>query len=94
MRGTLTLDGGKRPPRPPYNLSAGLYFRGAPFQKGYGIGSVFSSLVKSIMPLIKSGAKAIGKQTRGVASLARSGGQSRKPGGQSFEGRLFQYFKS
>ena len=78
MRGTLTLDGGTRPP---YNLSTGLYFRGALFQKGYGIGSVFSSLVKSITPLIKSGPKAIGKQSRGVASLARSGGQSRKPGG-------------
>ena len=39
----------------------GPYFSGAPFQNGYGLGGIFSSLAKSIMPLIKSGAKAIGK---------------------------------
>ena len=31
---------------------------------------------------------------RGVASLARSGGQSWKPGRQSLDGKLLQYFKS
>ena len=40
----------------------GPYFSGAPFKNGYGLGGIFSSLAKSIMPLIKSGAKAIGKQ--------------------------------
>ena len=40
----------------------GPYFSGAPFQNGYGLGGIFSSLAKLIMPLIKSGAKAIGKQ--------------------------------
>ena len=42
--------------------NGGLYFSGAPFQRGYGLGSIFTSLAKSIMPLVKSGAKAIGKQ--------------------------------
>ena len=40
----------------------GPYFSGAPFQNGYDFGGVFPSLAKSIMLLIKSGAKAIGKQ--------------------------------
>ena len=38
------------------------YFNGAPFQRGYGLGSIFGSIAKSIMPLIKSGAKVIRKQ--------------------------------
>ena len=38
------------------------YFSGALFQRGYGLGSVFGSLAKSIMPLIKSGAMVIRKQ--------------------------------
>ena len=42
--------------------NGGPYFSGAPFQRGYGLGSIFGSIAKSIMPLIKSGAKAIGKQ--------------------------------
>ena len=42
--------------------NGGPYFSGAPFQNGYGLRGIFSSLEKSIMLLIKSGAKAIGKQ--------------------------------
>ena len=38
------------------------YFSGALFQRRYGLGSIFGSIAKSIMLLIKSGAKAIGKQ--------------------------------
>ena len=37
-------------------------FHGREYQRGYGIGSVFSGLSKLVMPLIKSGAKALGKQ--------------------------------
>ena len=40
----------------------GQYFSGAPFQRGYGLGNIFASLGKAILPLVKSGAKAIGKQ--------------------------------
>ena len=42
---------------------SGPYFSSAPFQNGYSLGRIFSSLAKLIMSLIKSGAKAIGKQT-------------------------------
>ena len=38
------------------------FFSGARYQKGYGLGNVFSSIGKSVIPLIKSGAKAIGKE--------------------------------
>ena len=38
------------------------YFSGAPLPRGYGLGSIFGSIAKLIMPLIKSGVKAIGKQ--------------------------------
>ena len=37
-------------------------FSGPRYQQGYGLGNIFSSLAKSIVPLMKSGAKAIGKQ--------------------------------
>lgn len=38
------------------------YFSGAQYQKGYGLGNIFSSIAKSFLPLVKSGARAIGKQ--------------------------------
>ena len=38
------------------------YFSGASYQRGYGLGSIFSSIAKSVLPLIKSGAKAVGKE--------------------------------
>ena len=40
----------------------GQYFSGAAFQRGYGLVNIFASLGKAILPLVKSGAKAIGKQ--------------------------------
>ena len=51
--------------------SGGSLFSDAPFQNEYGLGGIFSDLAKLIMPLIKSGAKAIGKQAlKGGLSLA------------------------
>ena len=40
----------------------GRYFSGGHYQQGYGLGNSFSASSKTFMPLIKSGAKAIGKQ--------------------------------
>ena len=37
-------------------------FQGAPIQMGFGIGNVIKGLFKSTLPLIKSGAKAVGKE--------------------------------
>lgn len=36
-------------------------YRGGSVQRGYGLGSIFSGLVKSAIPLLKSGAKSLGK---------------------------------
>ena len=33
------------------------YFAGARVQQGYGLGNLFSSIAKSVLPLIKKGAK-------------------------------------
>lgn len=38
------------------------YYQGATFQKGYGFGGLFRSLFRAAVPLLKSGAKAVGKQ--------------------------------
>ncbi len=49
-----------------YHLQAGKgsipFFQGADFQHGHGIGSIFSSLFRAALPLLKSGAKYFGKQ--------------------------------
>ena len=36
-------------------------YAGAKYQQGYGIGSIFGSLLKSALPIIKRGAKSLGK---------------------------------
>ena len=38
------------------------YFSGARVQQGYGLGNLFSSIAKSVLPLVKKGAKTLGKQ--------------------------------
>ena len=38
------------------------YFAGARVQQGYGLGNLFSSIAKSVLPLVKKGAKTHGKQ--------------------------------
>ena len=39
-----------------------LILRGARVQQGYGLGNLFSSIAKSVLPLVKKGAKTLGKQ--------------------------------
>lgn len=38
------------------------YYQGANFQRGYGFGSLFRSFFRAAVPLLKSGAKTVGKQ--------------------------------
>jgi len=38
------------------------FYSGVQYQQGYRFGDIFSSISKTIMPLVKKGAKAIGKQ--------------------------------
>ena len=37
------------------------YSSGARYQQGYALGNIFSSMAKTVLPLVKSGSKAIGK---------------------------------
>lgn len=37
-------------------------YSGARVQRGYGLGSILGSLARSVMPLLKTGAKTLGKQ--------------------------------
>ena len=61
--------------------NGGPYFSGV-FQNGYDLDGIFSNLAKSIMPLIKSGAKTIGKQALkgglGLASYVLAGKDAKK----------------
>ena len=38
------------------------YFSGSQYQKGYGLGSIFSSLGRATLPLVRSTGKALGKE--------------------------------
>lgn len=38
------------------------YYKGVPLQRGSGLGGIFKSFYRMILPLFKSGAKAVGKQ--------------------------------
>jgi hypothetical protein len=38
------------------------FYRGSPYQKGFGLGGLFRSFFRAAVPLFKSGAKAVGKQ--------------------------------
>ena len=52
-------------------------FAGASFQRGHGLGSLFGGLVRMAMPLLKTGAKRLGKEALkagvGVAGDVLSG---------------------
>lgn len=40
----------------------GAIYRGAPYQRGHGIGSFLGGIFRSILPLFKTGARAVGKE--------------------------------
>lgn len=57
-------------------MSAFPYYAGAKTQRGHGLGSLLGGLMRVAMPLVKSGAKTLGKQAlktgmRSVKSLVR-----------------------
>ena len=43
-------------------------YRGAHFQRGYGIGGIFKSLARYAIPLFKQGAKVVGKRALQAAT--------------------------
>lgn len=40
----------------------GAIYRGAPYQRGHGIGSFLGGIFRSILPLFKTGARVVGKE--------------------------------
>ena len=45
-----------------HQIGGSLYFQGMPYQRGYGIGSLFAGLYRFLLPAGKEIAKAIGKE--------------------------------
>ena len=43
-------------------VGGGNYFSGAPLQRGHGLGNILGGLFRSALPMIKQGAKVIGKE--------------------------------
>lgn len=44
----------------------GIVYKGVPYQRGHGIGSFLGGLFRSVLPLLSSGLKTIGKETLGA----------------------------
>lgn len=47
---------------------SGHYYAGAAYQKGYGIGSWLGGLFRTILPVLRSGAAAVGKEAARAGS--------------------------
>lgn len=41
----------------------GIVYKGVPFQRGHGIGSFLGGLFRSVLPLLSSGLRTVGKET-------------------------------
>jgi len=39
-----------------------LFYSGAQYQRGHGLGCIFASIGRAVLPLVKSGAKAVGRK--------------------------------
>lgn len=67
-------------------------YRGAAYQRGHGVGSFLGGLARTIMPLLKSGAAALGKEalSSGVGFLGDISAGTRDPR-QAANARLRQF---
>jgi hypothetical protein len=66
----------------------GPVFTGAHHQHGHGIGNFLSSLFRAVFPLVKSGAKAIGKEAMDAGFGMLRDTINRKPLKQSMKERM------
>jgi len=62
-----------------------LGFQGTRYQRGAGIGNFFGGLLRSILPMVKSAGKAIGKQALHTGLNVASDALSGRNVGESFE---------
>lgn len=66
----------------------GIVYKGAAYQRGHGIGSFLGGLFRSVLPLLKSGAKVIGKEALNSGIGLLSDVMSARPIKDSFNSRF------
>lgn len=66
----------------------GAIYRGAPYQRGHGIGSFLGGIFRSILPLFKTGARAVGKEALRTGSNFLGDLVQNRPAKEAFRGRL------
>lgn len=66
----------------------GVIYKGAPYQRGHGIGSFLGGLFRSVLPLLSSGARVIGKDALNAGVGILSDMVSAHPMEESIKSRL------
>ncbi len=66
-----------------HQAGGGQYYAGSSFQKGHGIGSWLGGLFRTVLPLLKSGAKAVGKEAARAGAHVLADVVSGDPVGES-----------
>lgn len=66
----------------------GVIYKGVPYQRGHGIGSFLGGLFRSVLPLLSSGAKAIGKEALSAGVGFLSDMAKARPMDESIKSRL------
>lgn len=66
----------------------GVIYRGVPYQRGHGIGSFLGGLFRSVLPLLSSGARVIGKEALNAGVGLLSDMVSSRPMEDSIKSRL------
>lgn len=66
----------------------GVIYKGAPYQRGHGIGSFLGGLFRSVLPLLSSGAQVIGKEALNAGVGLLSDMVSARPMEDSIKTRL------
>lgn len=63
-------------------------FKGSPYQRGHGVGSFFSGLFRSIMPLIRRGVGTVGKEALRTGVNILGDLQEKRPIKEIFKTRI------
>lgn len=66
----------------------GIIYKGAPYQRGHGVGSFLGGLFRSVLPLLASGAKAVGKEVLNTGVGLLSDLVNTRPFDESIKTRL------
>lgn len=66
----------------------GAIYRGAPYQRGHGIGSFLGGVFRSILPLFKTGAKAVGREALRTGSSFLGDLMENRPAKEAFRDRM------